>query len=261
MYERDTSTTLNVDLPKYRIDNSSLEDKQEVEKKPNNDTNNISKTKIININDFIFRQYIEFYPELKGLSCKDNVLYLKENGEITASETLTFDLRTLPGEAWNVDAFTFMENIKMNKSCKKLESFMNLINLNAFNNISMNKEELENEVTSYMNLYFSIKDIFHYLTEDNKILMGNIETLIATLPKDTLLGKMVNHKLDEYFEITKKIGDSKGKGMVLELKNKNVPAVIENQPIRSSKSAFVNIAIILYGVLNIGIILAIALMK
>ena len=93
--------------------------------------------------------------------------------------------------------------------------------------------------------------------------MGNIETLIATLPKETVLGKLVNQKLDEYFEITKKIGDSKGKGMVLELKNKNVPATIpeEEIPVRSSKAAFINIAIVLYGVLNIGIILAIALMK
>ena len=99
--------------------------------------------------------------------------------------------------------------------------------------------------------------------EDNKILIGNIETLIATLPKETVLGNLVNQKLDEYFEITKKIGDSKGKGMVLELKNKNVPSIIpeEEAPTRSSKAAFINIAIILYGVLNIGIILAIALMK
>ena len=51
--------------------------------------------------------------------------------------------------------------------------------------------------------------------------------------------------------------------MVLELKNKNVPAIIpeEETPTKSSRAAFINIAIILYGVLNIGIILAIALMK
>ena len=51
--------------------------------------------------------------------------------------------------------------------------------------------------------------------------------------------------------------------MVLELKNKNVPAIIpEEEPTRKlGKAAFVNVAIILYAVLNIGIILAIALMK
>ena len=217
MNERDTFNNKRVDLPNYRIDNSNetINQNDEINSVRPQTTENysgtLSKTKIININDFIFRQYLEFYPELAGLSCKENVLYLKENGEIVANETLTFDLRTLPGEAWNVDAKTFMEIIKINKSCKKLESFINLLNQNAFNNFTINKDALDTEVTDYMNLYFSIKDSFHFLTEDNKILIGNIETLIATLPKETVLGNLVNQKLDEYFEITKKIGDSKGK--------------------------------------------------
>ncbi len=287
MNERDTFSNNKIEMPKYRVDNSSellksnadyrqeLPKTQENEKplatntvdkennRQNEYQNGISKTKIININDFIFRQYLEFYPELKGLSCKDNTLYLQENGNIVASETLTFDLRTLPGEAWNVDAKTFMEIIKINKSCSKLESFIKLINQNAFNSFTINKDDLEMEITDYMNLYFSVKDSFHYLTEDNKILIGNIETLIATLPKESILGSIINRKLDEYFEITKEIGNSKGKGMVLELKNKSVPAMIpeEDVPTRSSKAAFINVAIIIYGVLNIGFILAIALMK
>ena len=268
MNERDTFNNKRVDLPNYRIDNSNetINQNDEINSVRPQTTENysgtLSKTKIININDFIFRQYLEFYPELAGLSCKENVLYLKENGEIVANETLTFDLRTLPGEAWNVDAKTFMEIIKINKSCKKLESFINLLNQNAFNNFTIDKDTLDTEVTDYMNLYFSIKDSFSYLIEDNKILIGNIETLIATLPKETALGTLVNQKLDEYFEITKEFGDTKGKGMVLELKDKNVPAIIpEEEHTRTSKAAFVNIAIILYGVLNIGIILAIALMK
>lgn len=274
MNERDTYNNNSFSLPKYKIDNS-LENvanfesykpifrtDESMSEEPINNNIGMSKTKIININDFIFRQYLEFYPELQGLSCKENVLYLKQNNEIVSTETLTFDLRTLPGEAWNVNATTFMEIIKINKSCKKLESFINLLNQNAFNNFTVEKEKLDLETTDYMNLYFSIKDSFHYLTEDNKILIGNIETLIATLPKETILGSIVNQKLDEYFEITKKVGDSKGKGMVLELKSKNIPAMIEEeQPIRSSKAAYINIAIVLYGVLNIGIILAIALMK
>ena len=269
MNERDTFNNNVANLPKYRVDNSN-ENIVHIEK-PENDSlkskenysSNLSKTKIININDFIFRQYLEFYPELQGLSCKENILYLKENGETIASEILTFDLRTLPGEAWNIDAKTFMEIIKINKSCKKLESFINLLNQNAFTQFTIDKDTLDAQVTDYMNLYFIIKYSFHYLTEDNKILTGNIETLIATLPKETLLGKVINQKLDEYFEATKQIGDSKGKGMVLELKNKNVPSILpeESAPSRSSKAAFINIAIVLYGVLNIGIILAIALMK
>ena len=278
MNERDTFNENAFQMPKYRVDNSQekimnindyREENKPLEQNPMNEANQkespgLSKTKIININDFIFRQYLEFYPALQGLTCKENVLYLQENGEIVASETLTFDLRTLPGEAWNVNAKEFMEIIKINKSCKSLEGFVNLLNQNAFMNVAMpNENSLENQVTNYMNLYFSAKDSFSELIEDNKILIGNLETLIATLPKETMLGTLINRKLDEYFEITKEIGDSKGKGMVLELKNKNVPAIIpkEETPTKSSRAAFINIAIILYGVLNIGIILAIALMK
>ena len=268
MNERDTVYNNVAKAPNYRIDNS----RQTITNLPNNtletpsesQEEKLNETKVIYMNDYMFRQYLEFYPNLQGLSCQKSTLYLQENGEIVANETLTFDLRTLPGEAWNLNAKDFMEIIKINKSCKKLESFINLLNQNAFNNITLNKEQLDNEVTDYMNLYFNVKDSFHYLIEDNKILIGNIETLIATLPKETVLGNLVNQKLDEYFEITKEIGDSKGKGMVLELKNKNVPAILpeEEMPItRSSKAAFINIAIILYSVLNIGIILAIALMK
>ena len=264
MNERDTYNNKFISMPAYKVDNSkdNLANNTSIKNDNSFDDNGISKTKMININDFIFRQYLEFYPELHGLSCKENILTLTKNGNVVASETLTFDLRTLPGEAWNVDALAFMELIKVNKSCKGLESFINLLNQNAFNYFTVDKEKLDLEVTNYMNLYFSVKDSFSYLIEENKILVGNIETLIATLPKDTALGKIVNQKLDEYFEITKEIGDSKGKGMVLELKNKNVPAIIEEEyQGRSSKAAFINIAIVLYSVLNIGIILAIALMK
>ena len=120
MNERDTFKE-NLVMPNYRVDNSKEIDlpqvkkeiKEESPKIHNTSNSGLSKTKIININDFIFRQYLEFYPELQGLSCKDNTLYLEEQNEIIASETLTFDLRTLPGEAWNVDAKTFMEIISM----------------------------------------------------------------------------------------------------------------------------------------------------
>ena len=252
MNERDTF------YGNYRIDNSNNKQPSQEAAYRINQNSGLSKTKIININDFIFRQYLEFYPELQGLSCKDNILYLTENGEIITNEALTFDLRTLPGEVWNVDAKTFMEIIKINKSCKSLEDFINLLQDNTITD----PNALNEEVTNEMNLYFSIKDSFSYLTEDNKMLIGMVENMIATLPKESELGTLVNQKLNEYFEITKELGDSKGKGMVLELKNKNVPAIIEEEPItRSSKAAFVNIAIIIYGVLNIGFILAIALMK
>ena len=221
----------------------------------------LSKSKIININDFIFRQNLEFYPNLNGLNCEDNILTYKENGEIVANETLTFDLRTLPGDAWNVSSREFIEIIKINKTCKNLFSFIQIINQNAFDNIILNKEDLENKITNYMNLYFSVKDSFTNLTEDNKILISNIENMIASLPKESVIGNIVNKKLDEYFELTKTIGDTKGKTMALVLKNKHLPSLIEeDEPVRAN-AGFINMAILLYGILNIGIILAIAFMR
>ena len=221
----------------------------------------LSKSKIININDFIFRQNLEFYPNLNGLNCEDNILTCKENGEIVANEALTFDLRTLPGDAWNVSSREFIEIIKINKTCKNLFSFIQIINQNAFDNIILNKEDLENKITNYMNLYFSVKDSFTNLTEDNKILISNIENMIASLPKESVIGNIVNKKLDEYFELTKTIGDTKGKTMALVLKNKHLPSLIEeDEPVRA-KAGFINMAILLYGILNIGIILAIAFMR
>lgn len=222
----------------------------------------LSKSKIININDFIFRQNLEFYPNLQGLTVEDNILTYKENGEILANEPLTFDLRTLPGDVWNNNPKEFIGIIKINKSCKNLLSFITLLNQSAFDNVILNKEELENNITNYMNLYFSIKESFSDLTEDNKILISSIENLIATLPKETILGSIVNAKLDEYFEMTKTIGDEKGKTMALVLKNKNLPSLIEEEaPTRYPKAGYINIAILIYGIINIGIILAIAFMK
>ncbi len=92
----------------------------------------LSKSKIININDFIFRQNLEFYPNLNGITCEDNVLYLKKDNKIIDSVPLTFDLRTLPGEAWNVTPEEFLDIIKLNKDCKGLYKFLELIEKYAF---------------------------------------------------------------------------------------------------------------------------------
>ena len=90
--------------------------------------NDLSKSKIININDFIFRQYLEFYPNLKELSCEDNILTYKVNGNVIAEEILTFDLRLLPGHVWNYSAYEFMNVIRLNKKGSKLYEFIDFIN-------------------------------------------------------------------------------------------------------------------------------------
>ena len=61
MNERDTFNNNVVDLPKYRVDNSRESVYQEEPQKENtveqnSYSGNLSKTKIININDFIFDQ-------------------------------------------------------------------------------------------------------------------------------------------------------------------------------------------------------------
>lgn len=264
-FNRNTDLKIS-DMPTKKEENKVINldnfRQKETEKPEPTEDFNLNKSKIININDFIFRQNLEFYPNLTGLSCEDNILTYKVNGETITSEALTFDLRTLPGDAWNVSPKNFIEIIKINKSSKKLFDFIHLLNESAFDNVILNKEELEHNVSNYMNLYFSIKDAFSTLTEDNKILVSNIENMIASLPKETAIGSIVNTKLDEYLELTKTMGDEKGKAMALVLKNKNLPSLIEEEPkVKMTKAGFINIAILLYGILNIGMIVAMAIMR
>ncbi len=92
----------------------------------------LSKSRIININDFIFRQNLEFYPNLLGLNCIDNNLIYEVDGKVLANETLTFDLRTLPGDAWNTTPEEFMNIIRLNKDCRSLSDFLELIEKHAY---------------------------------------------------------------------------------------------------------------------------------
>ncbi len=95
--------------------------------------NDLSKSKIININDFIFRQNLEFYPNLNGLSCVDNILHYQKNGQ-DISVPLTFDLRTLPGHAWNVTPEEFINIINLNKETNGLYKFIEFLEKNVYDN-------------------------------------------------------------------------------------------------------------------------------
>lgn len=234
----------------------SIELPEEKEKK-----DNISNTKVININDFIFHQNLEFYPNLQNLDCQDNTLIYTDNANIV-KEVLTFDLRTLPGSVWTLSAQEFLNVIKMNKLAKALLSFMNILNEYAFDKVMVIPEDLEQKIASFMSLYFNVKETMQSLTEENKILISNIDTLVAAIPKDTAIGSIVNKKLDDYLELTKTMGDEKGKTMALVLKNKNLPSLIEEEPpVSLNKAGYVNIVILLYGLINIGMIVAMAIMK
>ena len=97
------------------------------------DNINMDKNKIMYINDFIFRQNLEFYPNLQGLSVEENILKYNESPENRIEEVLTFDLRTLPGDTWNATPKEFIKIVKTNKKCKSLYNFINLLNKYAFN--------------------------------------------------------------------------------------------------------------------------------
>ena len=225
----------------------------------NSDTN---KNQIINMNDYIFRQNLEFYPNLQGLTCKDNVIYYVKDGNIIASTALNFDLRAIP--TWNTTPEEFIKIINLNKECEHLDSFENLIH--TFANVELTPE-VEKNLSNYMNLYFTAQDSFHNLTDFNKNRLESIKITIASLPKTTPMGISINLKLDEYFEITKNIGDTRNMNETDELRQGNALVRIKNEttalvPTKtSSRAAFVNISILLYGVINIGLILALALMK
>lgn len=118
------------------------------------------------------------------------------------------------------------------------------------------------KVNDYMNTYFKMKDNFNRLTDNNKSLVAMTENSIALLPKSSIMEQWITQKINEYFEMTKTIGDEKGTTMALVLKNKNQPSLIEEDvPNYYPKAGYINIAILIYGIINIGIILAIAFMK
>ncbi len=127
----------------------------------------------------------------------------------------------------------------------------------------MNDNNLKNEITNGMNTYFEAKDNFNLLTSENKILVTNAGNSIAKLPDNSPIKQYINSELDNYFERTKEMGNINSMDNVDELRQGGpIRALVKTeQPPASSRAAFVNLAILLYGVLNIGIILAIAFMK
>lgn len=121
---------------------------------------------------------------------------------------------------------------------------------------------LENEVKNYMGTYFKAIDNRHYLTGDNSNLVAQTESIITSLPEGALK-TTINNELDNYYEHTKEIGNVSSMNNADTLRQGGpVRALVkkEETPI-SSRAAFINLAILLYGVVNIGIILAIAFMK
>jgi len=118
---------------------------------------------------------------------------------------------------------------------------------------------LESTVKAYMQLYFKAKES-PFLTEDNRTLLGQVSSNIAILPENSYMKNIINNEIDKYFATTKELGGNLKP--VDELKQGPVRALVKKEETpKSSRAAFINVAVLVYGILNIGIILAIALMK
>ena len=119
-----------------------------------------------------------------------------------------------------------------------------------------------------MRTYFIAKDSTN-LTENNKILLSQAEFVISSLPDDSDMKKIINEIIDREFDNTKMMGNTKSLAVADSLKQQGQAPVRaltlvkkEEYPLASNnKAAFINIAILLYGIVNVGLIMAIALMK
>ena len=127
----------------------------------------------------------------------------------------------------------------------------------------MNNNDLKSEISNGMSTYFEAKDNFRFLTSENKILVANTANSMAKLPNNSPIKQYIDSQLDNYYQYTKEMGNTNSMNDIDELRQRGPARALvktEQQP-TSSRAAFINIAILLYGVVNIGIILAIAFMK
>ncbi len=131
--------------------------------------------------------------------------------------------------------------------------------MNEYDNTPNYGNDLATNVKKYMNTYFKA-DESPYLTEDNRMLLAQVKNSIATLPDNSFVKQIINSEIDRHFAETKELGGNLNR--VDELKQGPVRALVKREDTpRSSRAAFINVVILLYGILNIGIILAIAVMK
>lgn len=122
------------------------------------------------------------------------------------------------------------------------------------------KEEIKHKLDVGMDLYFEMKENESRLNEPNKMLMAQVESVMASL-NDEEMKKYIDNRLEKYDQ-DHDIGYNN---------TANLPVVSEAHPLvrtrtktegkQVNRAGFINTAILLYGIINIGIILAIAIMK
>ena len=137
----------------------------------------------------------------------------------------------------------------------------------------MSNEELERYFLYIANAY-KYKD---YLTEENKVLLTKAIDTLARVPSNSYIGQckaqygaklyeQAKQNNGENLEIAEIFRQTNNVLLNSSLEKENVGPKLalvkkeESYPL-SSKSAFINVVILLYGILNIGFIVAVALMK
>lgn len=121
-------------------------------------------------------------------------------------------------------------------------------------------EEVEHKLDVGMDLYFEMKGNESRLNEPNKILMAQVESVMASL-NDGEVKNYIDGRLEKYDQ-DHNIGYNNTAN--LPIIRENYPLVktrTKSEPKTVNRAGFINAAILLYGIINIGIILAIALMK
>ncbi len=131
------------------------------------------------------------------------------------------------------------------------------------------------EIVKYCKLLTNALENKDFLTEGNKDLVGKVLHDIDKLVDGEVKLNIEKYWLD-YYKNAKQTNNmlalmvaenyNRGSSELNSSLDNTGPKLAlvkkeDNYPLSSSKSAFVNIAILLYGVLNIGFIVAVALMK
>lgn len=138
------------------------------------------------------------------------------------------------------------------------------MNSNYGNQVSSNNVSLNDAISQSMRVYFNAKEKSRYLTEDNKILVSNTEYYISMVPNNHPMKQLINQEINNYYARAKELGQNENRSNADELRQKDQTRALvkkEESIVGSRRSAFINIAILIYGSLNIGFIIAIALLK
>ncbi|MCM1053190.1 MAG: hypothetical protein NC483_04375 [Ruminococcus sp.] len=132
-----------------------------------------------------------------------------------------------------------------------------------YNSSTNSSGTLNDEISRSMQVYFKAKENSRYLTEDNKILVSNTEYYISSIPNSHPFKQVINNEINTYYLKAKELGQAENRNNADELRQTGqTRALVKQEEMAPSRrAAFINVAILIYGSLNIGFILAIALLK